>query len=75
MLTQVHSSMKRLDYPVYSFIRKVIIIIENPELLQVLLDASGVSDMFGQKGHQCQATELWRIRQNHLNPLNQILGD
>jgi hypothetical protein len=32
-------------------------------------------DMFGQKGHQCQATELWRIRQNHLNPLNQILGD
>ena len=50
-------------------------IIENPELLQVLLDASGVSDMFGQKGHQCQATELWRIRQNHLNPLNQILGD
>lgn len=50
-------------------------IIENPELLQVLLDASGVSDMFGQKGHQCQATELWRIRQNYLNPLNQILGD
>ena len=26
MLTQVHSSMKRLDYPVYSFIQKVIII-------------------------------------------------
>ena len=90
MLTQVHSSMKRLDYSVYSFIQKVIIIdevrrlysylwdmyiIENPELLQVLLDASGVSDIFGQKGHQCQATELWRIRQNHLNPLNQILGD
>ena len=50
-------------------------IIENPELLQVLLGASGVSDMFGQKGHQCQATELWRIRQNDLNPLNQILGD
>ena len=50
-------------------------IIENPELLQVLLGASGVSDMFGQKGHQCQATELWRIRQSHLNPLNQILGD
>lgn len=50
-------------------------IIENPELLQVLLEASGVSDMFGQKGHQCQATELWRIRQNNLNPLNEILGD
>lgn len=25
MLVQVHSSMKRLDYPVYSFIQKVII--------------------------------------------------
>ena len=58
----------------YSYLWDVYII-ENPELLQVLLDASGVSDMFGQKGHQCQATELWRIRQSHLNPLNQILGD
>ena len=26
MLVQVHSSVKRLDYPVYSFIQKVIII-------------------------------------------------
>lgn len=35
---------------------------ENPELLTVLKNASGLSDMFGQIGHACQATELWRIR-------------
>jgi hypothetical protein len=37
-------------------------IAENPHLLEVLKKASGVSDIFGQKGHCCQATELWRIR-------------
>jgi hypothetical protein len=35
---------------------------ENPELLPVLTAASGLSDIFGQAGHACQATELWRIR-------------
>lgn len=35
---------------------------ENPELLDVLMSASGVSDIFGKDGHACQATELWRIR-------------
>lgn len=35
---------------------------ENPSLLQVLKNASGLSDMFGQVGHCCQAVELWRIR-------------
>lgn len=35
---------------------------QNPELLTVLRNASGLSDMFGQPGHCCQATELWRIR-------------
>lgn len=35
---------------------------ENPELLSVLKEASGLSDIFGQAGHVCQATELWRIR-------------
>ena len=34
---------------------------ENPDLMPILLDASGVSEMFGQPGHCCQATELWRI--------------
>ena len=35
---------------------------ENPELLEVLRSASGLSDIYGQKGHACQAEELWRIR-------------
>jgi hypothetical protein len=35
---------------------------ENPDLLKLIRDASGLSDMFGQEGHCCQATELWRIR-------------
>lgn len=35
---------------------------ENPALLDVIRAASGLSDMFGQSGRACQATELWRIR-------------
>ncbi len=35
---------------------------ENPELIEVLKRYDGVSDMFGQKGHVCQATEIWRIK-------------
>ena len=35
---------------------------QHPELLSVLKSATGLSDMFGQPGHVCQATELWRIR-------------
>lgn len=35
---------------------------ENPDLLSVLTAASGLSDVFGQPGHACQATKLWRIR-------------
>lgn len=35
---------------------------ENPHLLDVLKAATGLSDMFGQQGRCCQATELWRIR-------------
>lgn len=41
-------------------------IAENPHLLPVLTAASGLSDKFGQKGRQCQATELWRIRESEL---------
>ena len=37
-------------------------IYEHPELLLVLKAATGLSDIFGQPGHACQATELWRIR-------------
>jgi hypothetical protein len=35
---------------------------ENPHLLSLLTAASGLQDLFGQAGHACQATELWRIR-------------
>lgn len=39
---------------------------ENPDLLHVLQAQSGLSDVFGQRGNACQATELWRIRNRHL---------
>jgi hypothetical protein len=39
---------------------------ENPHLLEVLKQTSGLSDMFGQKNKQCQAIELWRIRKNRM---------
>lgn len=35
---------------------------EHPELHQQLIDATGLSDKYGQPGHQCQAVTLWRIR-------------
>lgn len=35
---------------------------ENPALLEIITSASGLADRFGQPGHCCQATELWRIR-------------
>lgn len=41
-------------------------IYENPHLLNVICATSGLSDMFGQPGHCCQATELWRIRERYL---------
>jgi|SRR5882762_1459239 len=37
-------------------------IFENPELLDVLKNTNGLSDIFGQQGHACQAEELWRIK-------------
>lgn len=39
-------------------------IAENPELLDLLRSANGLSDRYGIPGHCCQATELWRIRKN-----------
>lgn len=35
---------------------------ENPALLDILKLYPGLQDTFGQPGHCCQATELWRIR-------------
>lgn len=39
---------------------------EHPEYQALLKEATGLSDMFGQQGHNCQATELWRIRKQLL---------
>lgn len=50
----------------YGFLWDVYIAI-NPDLLLVLREASGLSDIFGQEGHVCQATELWRIRNDYVN--------
>lgn len=41
-------------------------IAENPHLIPELVSATGLSDRFGHKGGVCQATELWRIRADHL---------
>lgn len=36
--------------------------VEQHGLLSMLKSASGLSDVFGQKGHICQAEVLWEIR-------------
>lgn len=47
-------------------------IAEHPELVDVLLAASGLSDQFGQPGHACQATELWRIRETFREAMSEV---
>ena len=39
---------------------------KNPWLMQILTEASGLSDVFGQTGHVCQATTLWSLRNEYL---------
>lgn len=46
----------------YSGLWDYYILTENRHLIDVLKQACGLSDMFGQPGSCCQATELWRIR-------------
>lgn len=36
---------------------------ENPELLDVIGQYKGFSDIFGQEGHACQAEEIYRVDQ------------
>lgn len=36
---------------------------ENPELLEVIRDKSGFSDLFGKPGSVCQAAVIYRIQQ------------
>lgn len=47
---------------------------DNPDLQQVLIESSGLSDIFGQPGHACQAEELWRIREELLNKRKSVNG-
>lgn len=47
---------------VYTKLWRDYILRERPELQQVLLQASGFSDIFGQPGHCCQAEELWKLK-------------
>ena len=44
-------------------------IAENPALRIMIQWATGLSDVYGQKGHCCQATELWRIRNSNVRRL------
>lgn len=41
-------------------------IFEHPELLNILKNASGLSDMFATKGSVNQAQVLWKIRNEHM---------
>lgn len=38
---------------------------ENPELIDVIIDKTGFSDIYGQAGHACQAEEVMRIRDEY----------
>ena len=39
---------------------------QNPEFYEVLASATGLSDIYGQKGHVCQATVLWKLRNEYI---------
>lgn len=43
---------------------------ENLYLIDILLQTTGVSDIFGQPGHCCQATSLWNIKHEIINYRN-----
>lgn len=43
---------------------------EKPELWPTLLEASGLQDIYGQKGHACQADTLWRLRNDKIKTID-----
>jgi hypothetical protein len=45
---------------------------ENPYLLDYLTKYSGLSDIFGKEGNNCQATVLWELRNKWLEHKNKI---
>lgn len=38
---------------------------ENPDLINLILDYNGFTDIFGKEGHCCQAVEVYRIQQKY----------
>jgi hypothetical protein len=38
---------------------------ENPHLLDIIIAQTGLCDSYGRPGSVCQATELWRIRNEY----------
>lgn len=38
----------------------------NPEFYPILEAATGLSDRYGQPGHNCQATVLWKLRNEYI---------
>lgn len=44
----------------------------NSDLIQVLTEATGLSDIFGQEGHCCQATELWHLRNQYKKSMEEL---
>lgn len=54
--------LKRLyDYLWHSYL------VENPELIKIICSSTGLSDIYGQEGHVCQAEVLWRARVGFLS--------
>jgi hypothetical protein len=39
---------------------------QSPDLIDILVKATGLSDMFGQPGSCCQATSLWKLREEYM---------
>ena len=43
--------------------------LENDDLVEVLLEQTGLSDIFGYQPGPCQAVELWRIRTERIQKI------
>ena len=41
-------------------------------LVDVLVQSSGLSDVFGQSGHACQASSLWKIREEAIQEYHML---
>ena len=59
-----HAINQEFCNKLYKLLWKVYLV-EHHYLLDVLNEATGVSDIFGQHGHMCQATVLWNIKNEY----------